>query len=69
MFGGAELAWVLIRNDLVDEYRIMVTPAILGDGKPLFGGSHSARQLQLVSARTLDVGSVILHYRRVSGVE
>jgi len=64
VFGGAELAWSLVRSDLVDEYRVMVTPTLLGEGKPLFAGSDVRRDIRLVSARALDTGAVILHYER-----
>jgi dihydrofolate reductase len=66
VFGGAELAWSLVGNDLVDEYRLMVTPTILGEGKPLFAGSQGRRDLSLASARALDTGALIVHYRRAS---
>lgn len=63
-FGGAGLARHLIDRDLVDEYRLMVTPKLLGGGKRLFETRLPAIGLELIDAHALDVGSVILHYRR-----
>ena len=62
-FGGAGLARSLISEGLVDEYLLMVTPNLLGDGKRLFGPGLPKVSLELIQARPLDVGSVILRYR------
>lgn len=63
-FGGAGLAKSLMSEGLVDEYYLMVTPNVQGDGMRLFGTGLPKASLELVEARPLDVGSVILHYRR-----
>jgi dihydrofolate reductase len=63
-FGGAGLARSLMLDDLVDDYYLMVTPNVLGNGKRLFEPGIPRVGLTLVEARPLDVGSVILHYRR-----
>lgn len=62
-FGGAKLANALMRAALVDEYYLMVTPNLQGDGQRLFDAGIPASTLELVEARRLEVGSVILHYR------
>jgi len=62
-FGGAGLAHSLIEQDLVDEYRLMITPVLLGGGKRLFPDGVR-RDLKLVEDKRLDVGSVILRYAR-----
>lgn len=62
-FGGAGLAHSLIAQDLVDEYRLMVRPLLLGGGKRLFpDGVH--RDLRLVEEKRLDVGALIVRYAR-----
>jgi len=66
-FGGAGLANSLMAADLVDEYRVMVTPSVFGDGKRLFQSGLPAGTLELVEVDRLDVGSVILRYRRERG--
>jgi dihydrofolate reductase len=63
-FGGAGLANSLVALDLVDEYRLMVTPTLLGDGKALFERGRPTLALSLIDVRRLDTGAVILHYRR-----
>ncbi|MBW8812147.1 MAG: dihydrofolate reductase [Caulobacterales bacterium] len=62
-FGGAGLAHSLIAADLPDEYRLMITPQLLGGGKRLFP-EGVRRELKLVESHVLDVGSVIVRYAR-----
>ncbi len=50
--------------DLVDEYRLMVTPGLLGSGKRLFEDGLPRFALTMVGVRPLDTGAVILHYRK-----
>jgi dihydrofolate reductase len=63
-FGGAGLANSLVALDLPDEYRLMVTPDLFGDGKRLFESGRPSFALELLEAKPLDTGAVILHYRR-----
>ena len=63
-FGGAGIANSLTALDLVDEYHVMVTPILLGDGKRLFEAGRPRLALKLFEARTLDAGAVILRYQR-----
>ena len=63
-FGGAGLAQSLMQEDLIDEYYLMVVPRLLGNGKRLFENGAPNTELKLISAKALDVGSVILHYSR-----
>jgi dihydrofolate reductase len=64
LFGGAGIANSLVRLDLPDEYRLMVTPNLLGQGKRLFEGGTEPIALEMIDSRRLDTGAVILHYRR-----
>jgi dihydrofolate reductase len=50
VFGSAKLVQGLIEHDLIDEYRLMVYPVLLGTGKRLFGEADSPSDLQLVDA-------------------
>jgi dihydrofolate reductase len=63
-FGGAGLAQSLIERDLIDEYRVMITPGLLGGGLRLFAPGFERQPLQLLGSRQLDTGAVILHYQR-----
>jgi dihydrofolate reductase len=59
--GSAQLAQTLAPAGLVDEYRLMVFPVVLGAGKRLFADSATAMPLELVSsARTGDVQTLVL---------
>lgn len=63
VFGSADLVNALMEHDLVDEYRLMVFPIVVGSGKRLFGDGGDTRPLSLVEARTLGSGIVLLTYR------
>jgi dihydrofolate reductase len=62
--GSAGLAQTLIQHDLVDEYRLLLFPVVLGKGKRLFGAGAMPTNLTLVSATATRKGAVILVYRR-----
>jgi dihydrofolate reductase len=67
VMGSSALAAQLIGNDLVDEYRLMLEPILLGGGKRLFPDDGRARRLELVSASTSSTGVVICRYRPAGG--
>jgi dihydrofolate reductase len=60
--GSNRLVHTLTAHDLVDEYRLMVFPILLGSGKRLFEQSDTAQSLKLVESRpTADVVLIRLH--------
>ena len=61
--GSDTLAHTLIEHDLVDEFRLMVFPVILGSGTRLFPQSSDKRTLQLVHTQQFPTGAVAQHYR------
>ena len=63
VWGSASLAAQLIEHDLVDEYRLMIEPILLGGGKRVFPGDGRARPLELVSTTTAATGVLICTYR------
>jgi dihydrofolate reductase len=62
--GSSDLAQALISHDLVDEYRLIVFPVVLGSGRRLFGSGVVPATLQLVSSTATSRGVVISVYRR-----
>jgi dihydrofolate reductase len=67
VMGSASLAAQLINNGLVDEFRLMIEPIVLGGGKRLFPEDGQARTLELVSTSTSKTGVLICAYRPVAG--
>ena len=45
--GGSSIIQPLVRENLIDEYRVSIIPTILGDGIPLFGDRETELQLRL----------------------
>jgi dihydrofolate reductase len=64
VMGSASLAAQLVEHDLVDEFRLMIEPILLGGGKRVFPCDGRARALELVSATTTGTGVLICTYRR-----
>ena len=60
--GGATLAASLIRAGLVDEFRLVVHPAILGSGTPFFPPGIDRTGLRLIESRMFKSGVVYLGY-------
>lgn len=63
IYGSADLVNSLISHDLIDEYRIMVFPVVLGSGKRLFRDGSDTTHLRLVDTRTFSSGVVVLTYQ------
>jgi dihydrofolate reductase len=62
--GSASLVRGLTDLGLVDEYRLMTFPIVLGEGKRLFDGISDAATLNLVDVTPLKTGTVIFTYHR-----
>jgi dihydrofolate reductase len=65
VFGGARIANSLIRERLVDEYRLTVHPVALGDGLPLMHGIPEPQRFELVSSTAYTDGSLMQVMRPV----
>jgi dihydrofolate reductase len=63
VFGSADLVHTLVRDGLIDEYRVLVFPVILGSGKRLFPDGVDVTDLELVDTKTTSTGAAILTYR------
>jgi dihydrofolate reductase len=62
--GGAGLAGSLIEAGLVDEFRLFVSPVVLGAGTPFLPVLDERIDLELVETRTFGSPVVYLRYRR-----
>jgi dihydrofolate reductase len=58
--GSATLVQSLMEADLIDEYRFLVHPIIMGSGKRFFKDGMDTTKLKLVNTKALDLG-VVLH--------
>jgi dihydrofolate reductase len=61
--GSRTLVQSLMKDDLVDEYRLMVFPVMLGSGDRLFPESPDKTTLELVDTRTFATGVQVNTYR------
>lgn len=64
IFGSSELVSKLLLDGLIDEYRMIVNPVILGRGKPQLTGVMERIPLRLGKVQNLSSGVVILFYHR-----
>ena len=62
VIGSTQLTKTLIEHDLVDEYRLMIDPLVLGGGKRLFHDDGVLRSLRLVDSQVVTSGAVIATY-------
>jgi len=63
--GGAGLASALTKLGLIDEYRLFVSPVVLGGGTPYFPALEERINLELVETQTFGSRVVYLRHRRV----
>jgi dihydrofolate reductase len=64
--GSGELARTLIKHGLVDEYRLMIFPIVVGKGKHFFGEVSDPARLALMEAKPAGDGIVLLSYQPTS---
>jgi dihydrofolate reductase len=62
VIGSGELVQTLMQHDLVDEYRLMINPILVGGGKRLFRGDNDRQLLRLVDSTISSTGVVIATY-------
>jgi dihydrofolate reductase len=61
--GSAQLFNALMEENLIDLYRFMLHPVVLGKGKRLFAGGANKRALELAETKALGGGITILEFR------
>lgn len=63
LFAGAETASTFIDHNLIDEYRLIINPVVIGSGQPLFKDLKDKLNLNLLKTETFPSGIVILYYQ------
>lgn len=69
MFGSAALASSCIQHGLIDEFRIMLNPVVIGQGHPLFKDVHGKFAFKLLTTKAFNSGNVLLCYEPVARPE
>jgi len=67
--GSTELVQTLMENGLVDEFRLIIDPVIVGGGKRLFHDDGALRKLRLVESQVTSTGAIIATYAPAAGAE
>ena len=63
ILGSASLASFLLQQGLIDEYRVILNPVLLGSGRPLFQDVKQRLRLKLSSTKLFGSGVVVLYYQ------
>jgi dihydrofolate reductase len=62
VIGSTELVRTLIEHDLVDEFRLMIDPVLLGGGKRIFRDDGLLRPLRLIDGQVTSTGALLATY-------
>ena len=62
VIGSSDLMHSLIEHDLVDEFRLMLDPVLLGGGKRIFRDDGLLRRLRLVDGQVASTGAILARY-------
>jgi dihydrofolate reductase len=62
VIGSAELVKTLVDHDLVDEFRMMIDPLVIGGGKRLFPEDGALNELKLIDSETTKTGAILATY-------
>jgi len=62
ILGSGSIVAQLSQAGLIDEYQIVMSPIVLGEGRTLFDGIHKKQPLKLAKSRTFGNGNVFLCY-------
>jgi dihydrofolate reductase len=67
VLGSTELVRALIEHDLVDEFRVMIDPLVLGGGKRIFHDGGALRPLRLIESQVTTTGAILATYAPAEG--
>ena len=62
VIGSTQLVRTLVEHDLVDEYRLMIDPLVLGGGKRIFDDDGVLRPLRVVASQVTSTGAILATY-------
>ncbi|WP_375038279.1 dihydrofolate reductase family protein [Acinetobacter sp. RW6] len=65
ILGSPRFAHYLMQLGLIDEYKITVSPVLIGSGLPLFQGIEEKTNLKLIENKTFASGAIGLHYQKI----
>jgi dihydrofolate reductase len=68
VIGSTELVKTLIEHDLVDEFRLMIDPLVLGGGKRVFRDDGTLRPLRLIESQVTSTGAILATYAPAESV-
>jgi len=64
ILGSGSIVSALAKTDLIDEYRIIVNPVVLGEGIPLFNQTGRLK-LELINTKVFKSGNILLYYKPI----
>jgi len=67
VIGSTTLVRTLIEHDLVDEFRVMIDPVLLGGGKRIFRDDGALRPLRLLDSKVTTTGAILATYAPAKG--
>jgi dihydrofolate reductase len=67
VIGSAKLVQTLVAHELVDEFRVMIDPLVVGGGKRLFPDDGALRPLRLVDSQVTTSGAILATYAPAEG--
>jgi dihydrofolate reductase len=67
VIGSTQLVRTLIEHDLVDGFRLMIDPILLGGGKRLFPDDGALRSSRLIDSQVMTTGAILATYASAAG--
>jgi dihydrofolate reductase len=67
VIGSTQLVQTLVEHDLVDEFRVMIDPLVLGGGKRIFRDDGALRPLRLLDSKVTTTGAFLATYAPAEG--
>jgi dihydrofolate reductase len=62
VIGSSQLVQTLLAHDLVDEFRVIIGPLVLGGGKRIIGDDGARRPLRLLDSKVTTTGAIPATY-------